>query len=1192
MTTLSPPSPQRPLQEYVSYFAQATPDKLAWSFLNDNLEVTEAFTYKEIENASNALAKHLREDCKLNHGDKVLLVFPPTSLFALGLLACFKANLIAVPVMPPNPMNRAVNDKNMLKIKADCGATVAMTCNSYMYAKNVSNIKNWFTGGPNDPAADLTWIAIDSVVNKAKSQIHPHPYPDEPSNNMAFFQYTSGSTGDPKGVMVSQANLTHANNQAEQFYDADNSMVTVTWLPHYHDFGLYITALTLKTGGTGYVMSPLAFMKDPIVYLRAITKYRATYSGVANFAYGLMARKFRELEASGKADKDLDLSSLVTVLSAAEPITCEDLRAFFDAFRPHGFNPDAVSLGIGMAEHTLDIIGGRRPSVIYVKRAALEENQVEIVAVEYVDQALNKKPISVSLEGTAAIVSVGQINPGKHLNVNHKIGAEPIICKVVDPVTKEELPDGQIGEMWSYSPSKCLGYWNKPELTKEIFGGKISNAQGKPYENLEFLRTGDLIFVHEGLGYFCSRLKDLIIVGGANYYPHDIEVTAFRSHKLIRPGCVAAFAVKVPGELTESAVVVAELQNGVPANKHKEIADAILNAVSSEQGLFLAEILLLKTRTINKTSSGKVSRSGNLKLYKQNKLDVVYRWKSTADDEVDSETIREYTVEEVQAFLSEKIQALLNLPEKPSLTQGLMDLGLSSMESASLGAQLSTKFGLKIRPAIVVACPTIGEMSKYIVRELKKKVAEKNGVDIVTEEVEETSAETEVEEVDYAKYEAHLCSFGTCVPAPISTERWLEVDRQVRASLGQDDSVHETVASLAKASKIKNRHSCHPFFVADNADPSDLKRIGMMDRDIYTNNIDPPYYQRMACYKDTVIKICVEAARKAVNSWNMDKSNITHVITTCTSGWNEPGIACSVIKELGLIQDIQKCELNYNGCFCGATCLRLARDIIRSGSSTGVLIVACEVSTSHYRYKDTDKEMLVAQSLFADGAAAFIVGRSGEWRFSKTGGSMVPESSDLLGLRPPMYEDDTTVRMTLSPKVGPSLFKYFNEGHGKELLKKMYNPKEPRPALAVHPGGPRILEAVGEVLYGLGWKDDSLEASYETFAQNGNLGSAAMLFVLAQRLERKDIAEDKLMTMAFGPGVTVEWAVYERSTVPRKNALHAGTASAEAVAADVAAVPQAKNSSGSSTSMLLLLVLILSIVANFYLAGPMLSQRV
>lgn len=113
--------------------------------------------------------------------------------------------------------------------------------------------------------------------------------------------------------------------------------------------------------------------------------------------------------------------------------------------------------------------------------------------------------------------------------------------------------------MWSYSPSKCLGYWNKPELTKEIFGGKISNAQGKPYENLEFLRTGDLIFVHEGLGYFCSRLKDLIIVGGANYYPHDIEVTAFRSHKLIRPGCVAAFAVKVPGELTESAVVVAEV---------------------------------------------------------------------------------------------------------------------------------------------------------------------------------------------------------------------------------------------------------------------------------------------------------------------------------------------------------------------------------------------------------------------------------------------------------------------------------------------------------------------------------------------------------------------------------------------------------------------------------------------------------
>jgi len=199
-----------------------------------------------------------------------------------------------------------------------------------------------------------------------------------------------------------------------------------------------------------------------------------------------------------------------------------------------------------------------------------------------------------------------------------------------------------------------------------------------------------------------------------------------------------------------------------------------------------------------------------------------------------------------------------------------------------------------------------------------------------------------------------------------------------------------------------------------------------------------------------------------------------------------------------------------------------------------VLIVACEVATTHYDWNQTDTEKMIAQSLFADGAASIIVAKEGVWRYTQSGSSIVPNSGHLLGLRPPMEEGETIYSMTLSKLVSPSLYAYFSKGHGKDILKKLYNPRQAKPALAIHPGGPRILEAVGDVFFELGWPEDALQGSFDTFGQFGNLGSAAMLFVLANRLSQNDITEDKLITMAFGPGVTVEYAVLEHASLPPK----------------------------------------------------------
>mmetsp|Transcript_4281 Transcript_4281/g.6903 ORF Transcript_4281/g.6903 Transcript_4281/m.6903 type:complete len:546 (+) Transcript_4281:9-1646(+) len=496
----------------------------------------------------------------------------------------------------------------------------------------------------------------------------------------------------------------------------------------------------------------------------------------------------------------------------------------------------------------------------------------------------------------------------------------------------------------------------------------------------------------------------------------------------------------------------------------------------------------------------------------------------------------------------------------------LMDTGLTSMATTELSIRLSKEFGVKIRPTIVFTSPTIDDISERVL-ELVEVRREEAGVS-TSKSVEEYAA-TETAEEDNERYEAHIASWGIATPFPISTERYLEIDRRERQKKGQPESVIKQMATFVKSSRIHNRHSCHPFFLPDGDSPEDYPdAVGTMKTDIYGPHPDhnPPLITRMGCYPDTAVKMCVAAAEKAVKNWGLDRSEITHVLTTCTSGWSEPGIGCAVIKTLGLSEDIQKAELNFNGCFCGATCLRLANDIIKSGSGKAVLLVACEVSTSHFDWGRTDTELMIAQSLFADGAASLVVAKEGIWKYTKTGSAIVPNSSHLLGLKPPLKDHETCYVMTLSKLVSPSLYAYFSKGHGKDILKTLYNPREPKPALAIHPGGPRILEAVGDVFFELGWKEDALDASYETFGYFGNLGSAAMLFVLANRLGKNDIKEDKLITMAFGPGVTVEYALLERSSASAKKAKKSSSAVGQTATKQ------------NATSMMMLIMMVNTIV--------------
>jgi predicted naringenin-chalcone synthase len=371
--------------------------------------------------------------------------------------------------------------------------------------------------------------------------------------------------------------------------------------------------------------------------------------------------------------------------------------------------------------------------------------------------------------------------------------------------------------------------------------------------------------------------------------------------------------------------------------------------------------------------------------------------------------------------------------------------------------------------------------------------------------------------------EAHVAGFGVALPWKISTEAFLELDAEARRRHGQGEGVLGMVRQFAMNSGIRYRHTLSPCWLPEDERPADID-------DIFTPaDFDPPSWQRTQFWMEQTPKLAVKAAKAALENWGGSPSDITHLVTTSTSGWSEPGIACAVIKELGLSLDTQKQELNFNGCFCGATCLRVGRDMIRAGNARAVLVVAVETASIQYDPIATDVSSLVANVLFADGAAAFVLAPEGEWVYEATGMSLVPGTEQMLRMAPDVTpENRSTYRMFLDRNIGSRLATYFRDERGQELVCRLLKSTGGAlPSLAVHPGGPAILESLREVFESRGWPQGALQDSIDTLQNTGNLGAAAMLFVLATQLPK--VQSDHVATFAFGPGVTVEWGLLRRN---------------------------------------------------------------
>jgi acyl-CoA synthetase (AMP-forming)/AMP-acid ligase II len=565
------------LVELLTYRAQNQPEQTAYVFVHRTETEVGKLTYKELDRKAKAIATRLQALDLV--GQSALLLYPPGLDFIAAFFGCLYASVVAVPTYPPRRNQKTTRVQTIVE---NAQATVALTTASIL-----SDTERRFDQSPE--LAAMQWLTTD---DDAELQLSDWQQPAIDRNTLAFLQYTSGSTGTPKGVMVSHGNLLHNSALIYQSYGHSSDSQGVIWLPPYHDMGLIGGVLQPLYGGFPVaIMSPVDFLQQPIRWLQAISRYRATTSGGPNFAYDLVCSKVTPQQIA-----HLDLSSWEVAFTGAEPVRGETLERFAATFEPCGFRKEAFYPCYGMAETTLIVSGGLKtaaPRIEQVKGEALEQNRI----------ALAKD----GEEGLRQLVSCGE-------------SLSDLKVAIVDPETLTSLPDDKVGEIWVAGASVAQGYWQRPQETQKTFAAYIADTGEGP-----FLRTGDLGFLQEGELFITGRIKDAIIIRGQNHYPQDIELTVERSHPALRPNCGAAFAVEVNG--AERLVVVQEVQRTYLRKLNvKEVVESICRAVTAEHNLQVYATVLVRTESIPKTSSGKIQRHACRNGFLNGSLSVVEDW--------------------------------------------------------------------------------------------------------------------------------------------------------------------------------------------------------------------------------------------------------------------------------------------------------------------------------------------------------------------------------------------------------------------------------------------------------------------------------------------------------------------------------------------------------------------------------------
>jgi acyl-CoA synthetase (AMP-forming)/AMP-acid ligase II len=539
--------------------AQDSPDALAFRFSRDGIHAVEDLSYADVHARAQRIAGHLFAEVPV--GSRALLLFGPGLDFVSALFACLQAGVVAVSVMATQPgrLHRVL--PRLERISRDAEVSVVLTTSASMQTD-----RPLFESGSRLAAA--RWIAVDRAAARDGPGV-----PAQDTEQLAFLQYTSGSTADPRAVMLSHANFLANSAVIAAGLRLSSKSRGFCWLPASHDMGLFTGILQpVILGFPTVLMPPLAVLKDPLRWLAGISRFGASFSGAPNFAYELaVARTTPEQRAQ------LSLGMWDVAFCGAEPVRAEAIEAFCDAFAPCGFRQSSFYPCYGLAEATLMVTGPRRrrkPTLLALDAAGLEAR-------------LAQPPHGGSR--VQVVVGVGEAGDG------HEIA-------IVNEHTLRRCAPGEVGEIWVSGPSVAAGYWPGEPGTDAEFAARIAGDD----PSKAYLRTGDLGFLRDGELFVVGRIKDLLIIRGRNFHPHDLERAAESAHPRLRRSCSAAFSVDRDGG-TELTTIVMEVDPD-PADDSDDVIRAVRREVMTTTDVGLQWVVLVGPGEVPKTTSGKVQR--------------------------------------------------------------------------------------------------------------------------------------------------------------------------------------------------------------------------------------------------------------------------------------------------------------------------------------------------------------------------------------------------------------------------------------------------------------------------------------------------------------------------------------------------------------------------------------------------------
>ncbi|WP_269633733.1 fatty acyl-AMP ligase [Pelomonas sp. BJYL3] len=638
--------------------ARNFPDKLAFANLDEAGEVDQQLTFAALLERAELLARHLQQHTRPQ--DRVLLLYAPGLDYVEAFYACMLAGVVAVPLYSPqNERKLELIDA----IAADCQAALALS--TQLYCERMAERAATRPAG----VKQLPWLATDCLREPPAAPWSP---PAVGPDDLAYLQYTSGSTSTPKGVMLSHRLTLAHSRELQQLWDTTPDSVLVSWLPHFHDLGQVFSILhPVYLGMRSVLMAPAVFMQRPQRWLQAISDFKASHSAAPDFAYMHCARHVTEADLAS-----LDLSSWRVAVNGAEPVRADSILAFDDRFAVRGATLEMHRPSYGLAEATLVVTAHKSPwgpRIMWFNSEAFSRNEIL--------PCLDTDPKAL------ALVSNGRC-------------ADGVEVAIVDPVTRARQGENTLGEIWVSGPAVGLGYWARPQDSSEVFQAAIDGEAQRRY-----LRTGDLGFLHEGELFIAGRSKDVIIVRGSNHYPQDIELTVERAHPLVREGYTACFSVQENG--FDQLIIAAERKRYFADDiDYDEVMRAIQAAVVSRHGIPATEILLLKPGVIAKTTSGKIQRSRCRAEYLEGSLRTVARQRlapaepptaptapapAPAAGALAAPTMQHVIQCSIVNFIKDWVaRELKRTPDAAAGESPLSSLGLSSMDMFRLHGDLET----------------------------------------------------------------------------------------------------------------------------------------------------------------------------------------------------------------------------------------------------------------------------------------------------------------------------------------------------------------------------------------------------------------------------------------------------------------------------------------------------------------------